>query len=139
MMIFDSKAQKIMFEQKNKRTKKYRIIQTLLMISGIVLVCLGGFGVLGAGIFAGLAIGLGSFFVAGVFANIFVSASGYGYGIVNTESDNLRQEVANMECVHHNINFYLSRRFSHQKRSMEKTIMQVYNTIEKRFDKAPLL
>ena len=101
-------TRKVALKQHNEKTKKYRIIQTLLMISGIVLVCLGGFGVLGAGIFAGLAIGLGSFFVAGVFANIFVSASGYGMGIVNTESNNLELESINMQCVHQNINFYLS-------------------------------
>ena len=42
-------TRKVALKQHNEKTKKYRIIQTLLMISGIVLVCLGGFGVLGAG------------------------------------------------------------------------------------------
>ena len=64
-------------EVKNTRTNKYRIIQTLLMISGIVLIGLGGFGVLSAGIFAGLAIGLGNFFVTSVLASIFTGKSGY--------------------------------------------------------------
>ena len=114
--LTDSDKQKIhattktVIEQQNKRTKNCRIIQTLLMISGIALICLGGFGVFGAGIFAGLAIGLGSFFVAGVFANIFVGISGYGTAVVNLcsntlETFNATNMVAN-EVMERN--FYLS-------------------------------
>ena len=74
-------------ETKNTQTKKYRIIQTLLMISGIVLICLGGFGVLSAGIFTGLAIGLGSFFVSSVLASIFIGQSGYGSVVLPLSSN----------------------------------------------------
>ena len=95
-------------EQQSKQTKTYRIIQTLLMISGVVLVCLGGFGVFGAGIFAGLAIGLGSFFVTSVFANIFVGLSGYGAGVVNTNAANLHYEVLSVNNSVRTRNFGLS-------------------------------
>lgn len=97
-------------ETKNTQTKKYRIIQTLLMISGIVLICLGGFGVLSAGIFAGLAIGLGSFFVSSVLAIIFIGQSGYG-SVVLPLSSNVnamynKRNVASYEAM--DIKFYSS-------------------------------
>lgn len=97
-------------EQQNKRTKNCRIIQTLLMISGLALICLGGFGVLSAGIFAGLAIGLGNFFVTSVLASIFPGQSGYGTTVVNLGS-NISETYNNRYMVTDKVmerNFYLS-------------------------------
>ncbi|MBQ9491882.1 MAG: hypothetical protein IJU86_03825 [Firmicutes bacterium] len=95
---------------KNTQTKKYRIIQTLLMISGIVLICLGGFGVLSAGIFTGLAIGLGSFFVSSVLASIFIGKSGYGSVVLPLSSNvNAMYNERNMATDKAmEINFYSS-------------------------------
>ena len=118
-MLFNETAdddQQIIQEQnqviktENTQTKKYRIIQTLLMISGIVLICLGGFGVLSAGIFTGLAIGLGSFFVSSVLASIFIGQSGYGSVVLPLNSDVGVMYYKKGLAIHEAMkrNFYLS-------------------------------